>query len=115
MEEEVLDGIGTGGEWESRAGLGGDIKRCHGCGYGGGDNSTARRRGKRDGRSDGEHKSEVHTVVVERKKRCPRLQTAGAKHIAVSNLTRERCLMTAGRTNEPVLPFPRAIMPLGDA
>jgi len=28
MGEEVLGGIGTGGEWESRAGLVGDIKRC---------------------------------------------------------------------------------------
>jgi len=28
MGEEVLGGIGRGGEWESRAGLVGDIKRC---------------------------------------------------------------------------------------
>ena len=34
MEGEVLDGIGTGGERESRAGPVGDIKRCQGCGDG---------------------------------------------------------------------------------
>jgi hypothetical protein len=66
--------IGTGGEWESRAGLVGDIKRRpEQGGRETRESSTTRRRGGggRDGRSDGEHKSEVHTVVVERKKRCP--------------------------------------------
>ena len=78
MEEEVLGGIGTGGEWESRAGLGGDIKRCQGCGEGG-EGTTAQRDtgGRRDGRSDGEHKSEVHTVGGGTEETVPQVTNGG--------------------------------------
>ena len=46
MGEEVLGGIGTGGEWESRVGLVGDIKRCaeHGDGENKENSATRRRR-----------------------------------------------------------------------
>ena len=83
MGEEVLGGIGREGEWESRAGLVGDIKRCQEQRrWRIRDKSTTRRRGETRRTLRLRTKSEVHTVVVERKRRCPRLRTSGSKHIS---------------------------------
>jgi len=106
MGEEVLGGIGRGGEWESRAGPVGDIKRC-----------AEQRRWKITDKSHNETQggNATDAQTANRNLRstpwwwngrdgAPGYERRVRNILAVSQI--DWSLMTAGRSNEPVLPFP---------